>query len=356
MIRKIIHKTIVIVVWVLGLGQPLTVRAMGSHPDLLIVNGDTLLLFGDPLQSYFDESHPKPDDMWGIIPTAYFEIRSDSLFLRSVRLYFKRDSSVFYPLEKLFGDKATPAGVFAYWINDTLSCVDGHLLYYSYMVHASIFEFEVEFIVRQGIMKKKKVFDNRKSFLPFASDHDGLKGFDVSFYSLLQTFVEPQIDYGKLRPDEMDKEVYVTVQKVDGEGHVKKFNLVMLDPSRNLERAVRRAFKKVPRFNVLYQRGKPIADFPESYKWVVTLQIYSSEEERAKHGSTMGPDIGESIKKEMLEGIDYVWNLKYLSQSYYRVYKAWKEYAADTSAEERPYKEYFCQLFGDPLFFQHHYF
>ena len=159
MISKIIHKTIVIVVLALGLGQPLTVRAMGSHPDLLIVNGDTLLLFGDPLQSYFDESHPKPDDMWGIISTAYFEIRSDSLFLRSVRLYFKRDSSVFYPLEKLFGDKATPAGVFAYWINDTLSCVDGHLLFYSYMVHASIFEFEVEFIdidEEEKVLKMKK--------------------------------------------------------------------------------------------------------------------------------------------------------------------------------------------------------
>lgn len=361
--RKIIRRTIVIVVLVLGLGQPLTVRATGQIPDLLIVEGDTLRLFCNPLQKYFDESHPRPEDMRGIFSTACwrgyqacFEFRSDSLFLRSVRQGFKGDSSDFYPLEKLFGDKATPAGVFAYWVNDALSCVDGHLLNYVHMGYESTYEFEIEFIVRQGIMKKKKVFDNRKSFLPFASGHDGLKGFDVSEYSLIQTFVESQIDYSRLRPDEMDKWVHVAVQKVDGEGRIKKFELEMIKPSSNLERAVRRAFKKVPRFNVLYRRGKPIADFSESYKWIMTLKIYSSEEERAKHGPTMGPDIGESIKKEMLEGIDYVWNLEYLSQSYYRVYKAWKEYAADTSAEERPYKEYFCQLFGDPLFYQHHYF
>ena len=360
---KIIRRTIGIVAVMLGLGQPWTVRATGQIPDLLIVNGDTLRLFCNPLQSYFDKSHPRPDDMWGIGSTACwrgyqacFELRSDSLFLRNVRLGFKGDGSDFYPLSKIFGDKATPAGIFAYWVNDTLSCVDGNVLNYVHMGYESTYEFEIEFIVRQGILKKKEVFDNRKSFMPFASDHDGLKGFDVSFYSLLQTFVESQIDYSKLRPDEMDEVVDVTVQKVDGEGRIKKFELEMSKSSHNLERAVRRAFKKVPRFNVLYQRGKPMVDLSESYRWGMTLQIYSSEKERAKHGPSLGPDIGEWTKKEMLEGKDYVWNLEYLSQRYYRVYKAWKEYAADTSAEERPYKEYFCQLFRDPQFYWHHYF
>ena len=360
---KIIRRTIGIVAVVLGLGQPWTVRATGQIPDLLIENGDTLRLFCNPLESYFDKSHPRPDDMWGIGSTACwrsyqacFELRSDSLFLKSVRLGFKGDSSDFYPLTKLFGTGISPAGVFAYWVNDTLSCVDGHLLNYVHMGYESTYEFDIEFIVRHGIMKKKKVFDNRKSFLPFASNHDGLKGFDVSFYSLLQTFVESQIDYRKLRPDEMDNEVDVEVLKVDGGGRIKKLKLEIDEPSCNLEQAVRCALKKVPRFNVLYQRGKPMVDLSEFYRWGLTLQIYSSEEERAKHGPSLGPDIGEWTKKEMLEGKDYVWNLEYLSQRYYRVYKAWKEYAADTSAEERPYKEYFCQLFRDPQFYQHHYF
>ena len=134
---KIIRRTIGIVALALGLGQSWTVRATGQIPDLLIVNGDTLRLFCNPLQSYFDKSHPRPDDMWGIGSTACwrgyqacFELRSDSLFLRNVRLGFKGDGSDFYPLSKIFGDKATPAGIFAYWVNDTLSCVDGNVLNY----------------------------------------------------------------------------------------------------------------------------------------------------------------------------------------------------------------------------------
>ena len=328
---------LILLIAVLWIGTTGTARATGQMPDLLIVGGDTMYLFCNPLDSYFDESHPRPNDMWGMVSTAcwrgyqaYFEIRSDSLFLTGIRLNRKGDSTDFYPLEILFGDKATPTGVFAYWVNDTLTCIGGDCLLYIHMGYASMYEFDIEYIVQKGLVKKTQVFDNRKSFLPYGTEHDG----NTFNYSLMGTFVESQIDYSKLDPDELNDWITIHIKKVDKKGRIKKVE-IQDAMSRNQERAIRRALKKVPRFNVLYSRGKPC----DEISWRMDLRIYASEEERAEHGPTRGPDIGYWEKKSMSEDKDYVWNLGYLSEKYLDQYTSWKAYIADTSAKEQQYKD-----------------
>jgi hypothetical protein len=343
---------LILLVVVLWAGMSNSAHATAQIPDILVVGNDTLHLFCNPLEGYFDETHPRPDDMWGMGSTAcwrgyqaYFEIRSDSLFLTAIRLGEKGDSTDFYPLARLFGDKATSGGVFAYWVNDTLSCIGGELLFYIHMGYASLFEFNIEYEVQKGMVKKRQVYDNRKSFIPYGGDYDG-----ADMYSLFRTYVESQIDYSRLGPDDMDEEIEVVIQRVDGQGRIKK--VVMEGASPRQEREIRRVLKKVPRFNVIYQRGKPIKDI----SWPLTVRIYANEEERARQTVTMGPDVGEWQKKEMSEGYDYVGNLQLVLLYYRDGYDLWKSFIVDTTAKARLYKEYYCQLYGDPMLYQNHYF
>ena len=336
---------------VLMLGMSGTARATGQIPDLLIVDGDTLALFCNPLDGYFDKEHPRPDDMYSMGSTAcwrgyqaYFELRQDSLFLTAIRLGRRGDSTDFYPLEKLFGNEATQRGVFAHWVNENLTCVDGECLYYIHMGYASIYEFEINYIVRKGIVKKKHVLDNRKTFLPYSNAHGGYES------PLLQIFVEQQIDYSRLDPEDMNTDVTVIVKKVDGGGQIKKMKIDGL--SRKQERAVRKAMAKVPRFNVIYNGGKPM----KNIEWEMTVRIYASEEERAQNDPTLGPDIGDYAKGCIREGDDVTGHMKYLINRYQGTYEDWKKYITDTTALERQYMDYYCQLFDDPLLYQHHYF
>ena len=221
---------------VLMLGMSGTARATGQIPDLLVVGGDTLALFCNPLEGYFDAAHPRPDDMYGLGSTACyrgyqatFELRQDSLFLTAIRIGERGDSTDFYPMERLFGYQTGTDGVFAYWVNDTLTCVDGECLYYIHMGYASIYEFDINYIVRHGLVKEKQVFDNRKTFLPYSDEHGGLSA------RLLQTFVEQQIDYSGLAPNERHTYVQVLVKEVDGDGRIKKVEIN--GESRRQERA-----------------------------------------------------------------------------------------------------------------------
>lgn len=341
---------LLVAVWWVGMPRP--AQATAQIPDILVVGNDTLHLFCNPLEGYFDETHPRPDDMWEMGSTAcwrgyqaYFEIRSDSLFLTGIRLGRKGDSTDFYPLARLFGDKVASGGVFAYWVNDTLSCIGGEQLFYIHMGYSSMYEFDIEYEVQRGMVKRHQVFDNRKSFIPFVGDYDG-----PGSYSLFTTYVESQIDYSRLGPDDMDEEIQVEIQRVDGQGRIKK--VVIEHASPRQKRTIRQALRKVPRFNVLYQRGKPIKDFP----WLLTVRIYANEEERAREAPTKGPDIGEWLKKEMSEGYDSVHNLKRLSTRYQETYHSWKDRIADTTTKARRYKEYYCQLYGDSMLYQNHYF
>lgn len=344
------------IIVVLSIGMPRVVHATAQIPDILVVEGDTLYLFCNPLEGYFDTAHPRPDDMWGLGSTAcwrgyqaYFELRKDSLFLTGIRLGRKGDSTDFYPLSRLFGDKATHRGVFASWMNDTLVSVGGDLLYYIHMGYASLYEFDIEYVMRQGIVKEHHVYDNRKSFLPFHDENDGAVNW-TSDYSLMRTFIESQIDYTRLDAEDMNDLLEVHVLKVDANGKIKKVHIP--EASTKQERAIRQALKKVPRFNVLYHRGKPITNAD----WIIQLKIYANEDEREKHGPTKGPDNGVWFKKKMEEGDDYVGHLKWLSEKYQETYIRWKAYTADTSAKVRMYRDYYCQLYGDTLLYENHYF
>lgn len=334
----------------LWLAVPTAVHATAQIPDLLIVNGDTLMLFCNPLEGYFTKEHPRPNDMYGLGSTAcwrnyqaYFEIRQDSLFLTGIRLGNKGDSTDFYPLAKLFGEKTTPDGVFAFWVNYKLRCVDGECLYYIHMGYSSIYEYDIEYTVRHGLVKKKMIYDNRKTFV-ISEEHNGGPA------KLLQTFLEQQIDYSILDSDEMETFIRVMVKKVDGKGRIKKVEIK--GETRNQERAVRRAIKKVPYIYVLYYCGKPVKDL----RLMMDLRIYASEDERLKQSPYRGPDVGEYEKERICDNYDVVGSTKYLVDQYRYTYEFWKDYLADTSATKRRYKNYFCQLFGDSLFYQHHYF
>lgn len=337
----------ILLAFVLWAVVPKAAYATAQIPDILIVGKDTLDLICNPLEGYFDETHPRPN--WEMLSTACwrgyqacFEIRSDSLFLLGIQLGKRGDSTHFYPLDKLFGDKATPKGVFSYWVDGTILCRDGRLLYYVHMGYNSIYEYNIEYEIQKGKVKKRRIGDNRKSFIPYGSEND--------VFSLLKTFVETKIDYSQLDQEDMDDQIPVYVKKVNGKGHIKKVTMSGASPKQ--ERAILRALKKVPRFNVLYFRGKPV----QNLSWHILIQIYANEEERDNQYPTKGPDVGEWDKQQLMEGDDYIQNLKALAKKYHWTYEDWKSFSADTSATAKQYRDYFCKLYGDPMLYQNHYF
>ena len=54
-----------------------------------------------------------------------------------------------------------------------LSCIGGELLFYIHMGYASLYEFNIEYEVQKGMVKRHQVYDNRKSFIPYGGDYDG---------------------------------------------------------------------------------------------------------------------------------------------------------------------------------------
>lgn len=335
------------------LAVPQMARATGQIPDIIVVAGDTMPLFSNPLDSYFDEEHPRPADMYGMGSTAcwrayqaYWEIRSDSLFLTAIRLGENGDSSDFYPLAKVFGDRATPRGVFAYWVGEKIRCVRGKMLYYVHMGYASVFEYEDIYTVKAGRVVRKRVYDNSCTFLPCVYDVDhGLPAGG----SLLERYASSKINYSRLRDTDKCHLAEVEVERVNARGRIVRAKV--LGTSRRQERAVLRAVKKIPCYGVLYVNGKPCHKLGGE----LSVWVYG-DADSAKNSLSCGTDVGRFYKDRLREGHDPAVNYRYLYQKYRESYEGMEEFLADTTAAAMPYKKYYNELFGGSASLRNHQF
>jgi hypothetical protein len=227
--------------------------------DYLIYKGDTLAIYANPLESYFD-SISRPDsifDEYGYNSTAcwrgyigYWELTNDSLFL----IELHGDSNQF-DLSLIFKDRKTDCKIFADWYNYSIINPYGKLIHYEHMGYGSIYEFEREFTFSNGILNQIKEYDNSKS----------KKSVYTQDNKLLVNFLRINTDHSLL-PDSVEKaKVFVQIYKVDNEGKIDSISVVR-GYNETLDQEAMRVVKSIPEWDILYNHG-------ERYNQTWTLPI-----------------------------------------------------------------------------------
>lgn len=145
-----------------------SVFATGQVPDYLIYKGDTVAIFSNPLEQYFELTGKRElIDFVGCGSTAcwrgykaIWELNNDSLFLRQITschngcgLEIKNAD-----LNKMFGTD----DVFANWFTGKIVIPQGKQVQYIHMGYASIYERELHISFKNGLQANERTVSNKK--------------------------------------------------------------------------------------------------------------------------------------------------------------------------------------------------
>lgn len=146
--------------------------ATAQFPDLLIYEGQTVGIFSNPLESYFDKTHPRPNVLFKTTCTASWrgylatwQIKEDG-FLYLVKLVdgsCSQDAPEI-PIDKVFPKQKLP--IKAGWFSGALVIPQGEQLEYVHMGYGSVYEKELHLSIKNGKLVSKIVIDNTKKPLP----------------------------------------------------------------------------------------------------------------------------------------------------------------------------------------------
>ncbi|MFI1742858.1 hypothetical protein [Thalassobellus sediminis] len=140
----------------------------GQVPDYLVYKGDTLAIFSNPLEKYFEKTGKRElIDFVGCVSTAcwrgykaIWELKEDKLYLiqvtschNSCGLEIKNAD-----LKKMFGNET----VFANWFTGKIIVPQGERVQYIHMGYASIYEKELHISFKDGIKTNEKTISNGK--------------------------------------------------------------------------------------------------------------------------------------------------------------------------------------------------
>lgn len=290
------------------------VGATAQHPDRLIYQGDTLPLFTNPLEQYFSESHPRPDSLFCIASSACWrgyiatwELRSDSLFLRSIQVSYDGllgalHQASLVDLSSVIEGASAGGPVFAHWFSGTLYIPRGKMLEYVHMGYASLFEKELFLEIRGGRLVRTRVLDNTKTFTPFTSDKELMFLCEYLYRNL--DSVQSEALEGK----------YFIIQRVSRHGRIRRVSVVDESVPRSIRRSFIKVVKSIPRYNVYYIHGKPQLRTSQSCRLPRRSAAYQS-----RFGSP------SDYKQALARGEDSVYNLRQLVEYYEEQYDiAWK--------------------------------
>lgn len=227
------------------------ILSTAQSPDYLIFKGDTLPIFTNPLESYFDDQHPRPDSVfekYGYNSTGcwrgyigYWELKNDSLFLIELQ-----GKSMNIDLSLIFSDRNTNGKIFADWFNYSILNPYGERILYVHMGYSSIFEFEKEFFFSKGILTDIIEYDNSKS----------IKSKYTQDQQLLSDFLYENTDHSLL-PDTVDKaKVTCSIVRTTLDGKIDSVNIVR-GYNETLDKEAIRVIKSIPEWDVIYYHGKP---------------------------------------------------------------------------------------------------
>lgn len=141
-----------------------SVFATAQIPDSLIYNGETVPIFSNPLESFFSEKNPRPDNLFRFSCTAcwrgykaIWEVKGGSLYLIRVIEGTCSADAPEIDMSKIFGKKLP---VEASWFSGVLRIPRGKLLSYVHMGYGSVYEKDLLLTFENGKLVKEEIADN----------------------------------------------------------------------------------------------------------------------------------------------------------------------------------------------------
>lgn len=243
-------------------------NATPQAPDLLIYREDTLHIYSFPFEQYLYEN-PQSEHitteikkvmllstaMWRGLQATY-EIKNDSLFLKKVEGKTELD------LALLFGKSSN---IFMNWVSHTLTSYKNRLWYDHGMFNGGFFEFEKDFHIENGILKKTEDFQNIIQPSIYLAD-----------YETLSNYVKEAINYKHL--PKLEKEVRIVLKisqtQVTPKGKITDV-IILRGYTKQFDNEAIRVIKSIPQWLVVIRRGKPA-------EYSYTIPIFFRKEDQDK--------------------------------------------------------------------------
>ncbi|NOU59605.1 hypothetical protein [Marinifilum caeruleilacunae] len=250
---------------------PLSGYATGQVGDILIYKGDTLKLFANPLEEYFEKKQKRTINEYELKWTstacyrgyqATWELTNDSLFLVRIQKGCYSKNPEYFNLKEEFGTER----VFAHWFTGNTLAPKGKLIQYFHSGYDSLYEKELTFSFTSGILTEQIEYDNSKSYKSvFTENQDSLRNF---IYTNINWNLVPNLENKKAR-------VFISIKS--GE-KLKPDSIVILRGLKNelLNQEALRVVNLIPEWDVYYRHGKV-------YRMGWTIPIVFSEENRKKY-------------------------------------------------------------------------
>jgi hypothetical protein len=145
--------------------------ATGQMSDHLLYKGETVMIFSNPLESYFDKDHPRPDKLFRFSCTACWrgyvatwKIEKDELYLVKLDEGSCDENPKKIPLKKVFPEAKD--SVKATWFSGVIRIPQGKQLMYVHMGYGSIYEKDLFLTFEKGKLIKEEIVDNTKKVIP----------------------------------------------------------------------------------------------------------------------------------------------------------------------------------------------
>jgi hypothetical protein len=230
------------------------VFSTGQIGDRLIYEGDTLVLFSNPLETHFYKFTSRPKlfgDKEGCITTACWRGYQAEWEIIENQLYLKAIYSCCYSEDGIKADLKSLAEVYyvnekvkADWVTGYLIAPKGKLLYYVHDAYESLYETEIEFQFNKGQLIGTKTYDNSKSKQSVYSQND----------EKLRQFIYSNIKWEDL-PTLNDKEIKVFIQFSANENGIIDSVKVLKGYNTIFDNEAIRIVKAIPEWDVYYKHG-----------------------------------------------------------------------------------------------------
>ncbi len=152
---------------------PASVFATAQMPERLVYDGKTNAMHTTPLESYFGESNPRPDDVLQWTSTACWRgyigtwaiVSNQFLLTRLHRETSRKDGDDWIDLEetipsnKIFPRKDYP--VLASWYSGVIRLPQGERLRYVHMGFGSVYERDLYITIKKGRVVATREVDNK---------------------------------------------------------------------------------------------------------------------------------------------------------------------------------------------------
>lgn len=238
-------------------------------PDFLIYQGDTLAIYANPLEDYFDKKGERTIgglEMEGMCTALWrgyvgtWIIEKDSLFLVSIETDYCNDNPIDIDISEEFGSNR----VFADWVSFEIINPYGKQIKYIHQGYQSIYEYERGFEFLNGKLTQQNNYDNSKS----------RESIYLEQPELLHKFLYDNINWDLVDAQNLSEKRRVIARFKIGDNEKPTEVKIMRGINPKIDAEAERIIKLIPDWSVYYRRGKilktqwtlPISFQKEFYK------------------------------------------------------------------------------------------